>query len=41
MICAHSFSFGKELSERLDVESKSVLVYQNGYLGDEPKVEKV
>lgn len=41
MIVAHSFSFRKELSKTLDMESKSVLIYQNGYLGDGPKVEKV
>lgn len=34
MILAHSFSFRKELGKRLKVESKSVLIYQNGYLGD-------
>lgn len=38
MILAHSFSFVKELGERLDTES--VLIYQNSYLGNRPEVEK-
>ena len=38
MILAHSFSFRKELSDRLDPES--VLIYQSGYLGDGPGDER-
>lgn len=41
MILDHSFSIRKELGERLDVESKSVIIYLNDYLGVGPRAERL